>query len=83
MVVSGTWWVGTGSKYDPESTYPMPAGSYVVDRANELHYDGAKDADCVIYLVGMGPVSTTAAERNRAAHIREISRIISASALRN
>jgi hypothetical protein len=60
-VLSGTWWVGTGPKYDPDSTYPMPAGSYVVDRANELHYDGAKDADCVIYLIGMGPVSTTAA----------------------
>ncbi len=25
-VISGTWWVGTGSKYDPESTMPMPGG---------------------------------------------------------
>jgi quercetin dioxygenase-like cupin family protein len=62
-VVSGTWWVGTGSKYDPSSTYPVPAGSYVIDKANEIHYDGAKDADCVLYLVGTGPMTTTQAEK--------------------
>ena len=60
-VISGTWWIGTGPKYDPDSTYPVPAGTYVVDRANELHYDGAKDADCVLEIVGMGPMTTTAA----------------------
>ena len=60
-VLSGTWWVGTGDKYDPDSTHPMPAGSYVVDIPNELHYDGAKDADCVIQIVGMGPMTTKAA----------------------
>jgi hypothetical protein len=46
-VISGTWWVGTGPKYDPASTYPMPAGSYVVDHAHEIHYDGAKEGDCL------------------------------------
>lgn len=61
-VLSGTWWIGTGSKYDPASTYPAPAGTYVVDRAGGIHYDGAKDADCVLEIVGMGPVTTTPAE---------------------
>jgi hypothetical protein len=61
-VLSGTWWIGTGNKYDPESTYPAPAGTYVVDHANGVHYDGAKDADCVLEIVGMGPVGTVAAE---------------------
>ena len=28
-VVSGTWWVGTGAKFDPASTKAMPAGSFV------------------------------------------------------
>ncbi|MBZ5580256.1 MAG: cupin domain-containing protein [Acidobacteriia bacterium] len=61
-VISGTWWIGTGPHYDPASTYPVTAGTYVIDRPNEIHYDGAKDADCVIYLVGIGPTSTTPAE---------------------
>jgi hypothetical protein len=61
MVLSGTWWIGTGSKYDPDSTFPVPAGTYVVDHANELHYDGAKDTECVLEIVGMGPATTTQA----------------------
>jgi quercetin dioxygenase-like cupin family protein len=62
-VLSGTWWVGTGSTYDPNRTVPMKAGSFVIDQPNELHYDGAKDEECVLYLVGMGPVITTQAGR--------------------
>jgi len=62
-VVSGTWWVGTGSTYQPDKTVPVHAGSYVVDQPNELHYDGAKDEECVLYLVGMGPMTTTQANR--------------------
>lgn len=60
-VLSGTWWMGTGSTYDPVSAFPVKAGSYVVHHANELHYDGAKDEDCVLYIVGMGPATSTAA----------------------
>src|SRR5579863_7138109 len=29
-VISGTWWVGWGSKYDPASTFPIPQCSFVV-----------------------------------------------------
>jgi hypothetical protein len=60
-VLSGTWWIGTGATYDPASTYPVPAGTYVVDRPNQLHYDGAKDTECVLEIVGMGPMTTTQA----------------------
>ena len=62
-VVSGTWWVGTGEKFDPESTVPVPAGSYVVHYANKIHYDGAKGEECVIQVSGMGPATSTPAER--------------------
>jgi len=27
VVVSGTWWVGTGEKFDPETTVPARAGA--------------------------------------------------------
>ena len=30
VVISGTWWMGTGEKFDPDSTVPAPAGSYVI-----------------------------------------------------
>jgi long-subunit fatty acid transport protein len=61
-VISGTWWVGTGSKYDPDSTVPIPAGSFVTHTAKEVHYDGAKDGETVLEIVGMGPATSTPAE---------------------
>lgn len=61
-VLSGTWWVGTGSKYDPASTVPVPAGSFVKHTAKQVHYDGAKDTDTVIEIVGQGPATATPAE---------------------
>jgi hypothetical protein len=61
-VISGTWWVGTGSKYDPDSTTPIPAGSFVTHYGKEIHYDGAKDGDVVLEIVGMGPATSTPAE---------------------
>lgn len=34
---------------------------YVVDIPNELHYDGAKDEERVLLIVGMGPMKTSGA----------------------
>jgi len=59
VVLSGTWWVGTGDKFDPDSTKPMPAGSVVVHYAGKVHYDGAKDEPCEVIIYGMGPATTT------------------------
>lgn len=64
-VVSGTWWVSSSDTYDLANTHPMPAGSVVTDLANTVHYDGAKDTEAVLELVGMGPVTTTPAEAKK------------------
>ena len=61
-VISGTWWLGTGPKYDPASTKPVPAGTFVTHFAKQIHYDGAKDEEVVIQIVGMGPATSTNAE---------------------
>jgi hypothetical protein len=61
-VLSGTWWVGTGTKYDPDKTVPMPAGSFVTDLPKGIHYDGAKDEQAIIEIVGIGPGTMTPAE---------------------
>ena len=61
-VISGTWWVGTGTKYDPNSTTPVQAGSYVIHYAKQVHYDGSKEGDTVLEIVGMGPATSTPAE---------------------
>jgi len=56
-VISGTWWLGAGNTYNPASMFPAKAGTYVVHEPNQPHYDGAKDEDCVILIVGIGPAN--------------------------
>jgi quercetin dioxygenase-like cupin family protein len=62
-VISGTWWVGTGDKFDPEHTVPLQAGSFVIHFGKQIHYDGAKDEAVVLEIVGMGPATATDAEK--------------------
>jgi hypothetical protein len=61
-VISGRWWVGTGSKFDPDSTVAMPPGSVVTHFARQIHYDGAKDEETIIEIVGEGPATVIPAE---------------------
>ncbi|HLW51774.1 MAG TPA: cupin domain-containing protein [Candidatus Angelobacter sp.] len=61
-VISGTWWVGTGGKYDENTTVPLPAGSFVTHFGKQVHYDGAKDEEAVLEIVGEGPGTATPAE---------------------
>jgi quercetin dioxygenase-like cupin family protein len=59
IVVSGTWWVGAGPRFDPETTVPMPAGSSVTHFAKGVHYDGAKAEQATILVWGDGPATST------------------------
>ena len=62
VVLQGTWWVGSGPKFDPANTTPMPAGSFVTHFAKQVHWDGAKDEDAVLLIMGEGPATSTAVE---------------------
>jgi quercetin dioxygenase-like cupin family protein len=63
-VLKGTWWVGTGNKFDPATTVPMPmpAGSFVTHYGKQVHWDGAKDEEAVLLITGEGPATTTRVE---------------------
>ena len=61
-VLKGTWWVGTGTKFDPDATVAMPAGTFVTHFGQQVHFDGAKDEDAVLLIVGEGPATSTPAE---------------------
>ena len=58
-VLKGTWWVGTGTKFDISQTVPMPAGSFVTHFGKQIHWDGAKDEEAVLLIMGEGPATTT------------------------
>jgi quercetin dioxygenase-like cupin family protein len=61
-VLEGTWWVGTSTKFDPDATVAMPAGTFVTHYGKQVHFDGAKDEDAVLLIVGEGPGTATPAE---------------------
>jgi len=61
VVISGTWWMGTGETFDPENMVPVPAGSYVIHYGGTVHYDGAKTEETVIQVWGIGPATSTPA----------------------
>jgi quercetin dioxygenase-like cupin family protein len=58
-VIKGTWYTGEGDEFAPGKTVPLKPGSYMKHPKGVRHFDGAKDEEVIIQLVGMGPSSTT------------------------
>lgn len=59
VVISGTWYTGEGDTFDPAKTVGLKPGSYMKHPANGHHFDGAKDEEVVVQIVGYGPSGTT------------------------
>jgi hypothetical protein len=59
LVMSGTWWVNSGTDFHPDGTVPVPAGGFVRRVARTPHYDGVKKnatEPVVIGIFGVAPV---------------------------
>ena len=61
-VIKGTWYVGMGKDWEPAKATAMKPGSYMFQPAHAVHWDGAKDEDAVLLIMGEGPATSTAAE---------------------
>ena len=62
-VISGTWYTGTGPKFDRDDVVALPSGSYMMHPAGAVHYDGSKGGEVIVEIKGIGPVSTVYLER--------------------
>lgn len=58
-VLKGTWYTGEGDEFAPNKTVALKPGSFMKHPAGTHHFDGAKDEEVVLQLVGTGPSSTT------------------------
>jgi hypothetical protein len=63
MVLDGTWWMGSGAKFDPDNSVPMPTGTFVTHFGKQVHWDGAKNEDAFLLIVGNGPGTSTPVEQ--------------------
>ena len=61
-VIKGTWWTAEGDVFQPEKMVPIKAGGFMFHPAGLHHYDGAKDEEVIVQIMGMGPVKTTQTE---------------------
>lgn len=57
-VVSGTWSIGYGRKFDPAQTKALPPGSLYSEPKLDAHFGTAKDGPVVLYVTGCGPSNT-------------------------
>jgi hypothetical protein len=64
-VIKGTWYTGEGDVYDPARTIPVKTGGFMLHPAGMHHYDGAKDEEVIVQIIGMGPVATTSTETKK------------------
>jgi hypothetical protein len=50
--------MGTGADFDPATAIPLPVGSYAKHPAGGVHWDGARDEEVVLQVIGTGPLTT-------------------------
>lgn len=61
IVLKGVWWTGVGGTMDRPHTVPVRAGGTMLHPKGELHYDGARDEEVIVQIVGFGPTKKTPA----------------------
>ena len=57
-VISGTFYAGTGGKFEENSVQALKPGSILIIPPNTLHWGWAKDGDVVVQEVGIGPTAS-------------------------
>jgi len=63
-VIKGTWYTGAGDAFAPDKTIALKPGSFMKHPAGAHHYDGAKNEEVILQLMGMGPSTTTKLKPN-------------------
>ncbi|HEX7790073.1 MAG TPA: cupin domain-containing protein [Afipia sp.] len=55
VVLSGTWYTGTGETFDPAKSISLTAGGYMTHPNGQVHWDGTREDSAVIQITGYGP----------------------------
>ena len=64
-VIKGVWWTGKpGTNMIRRRLPPFPVGGIMGDpsRLGKSHYDGARDQETVVQMMGIGPTGKTTVE---------------------
>lgn len=58
-VLSGTFYFGSGDKWDETKLKPYPAGTFYSEPPKSPHFTWAKDGEVIIQITGVGPSGKT------------------------
>src|SRR5262245_58268541 len=58
-VIGGSWWMGSGTNFDPDNSVPLPIGTFVTDFGKQVHWHGVRNEDASIVLFVDGPGTST------------------------
>lgn len=56
-VISGTWYIGWGKKFDESKLIALPAGSFYTEPAKIPHFVMTKDDGALVQIGGKGPTA--------------------------
>jgi len=59
VVLSGTFYFGSGDTWDESKMKAYPPGTFYSEPPNSPHFTWAKDGEVIIQLTGMGPSGKT------------------------
>ena len=59
----GEPYTGQGDVFETDKMVPIKTGGVMFHPAGLHHYDGARDGEVIVQIVGIGPVSTTDTEK--------------------
>jgi uncharacterized RmlC-like cupin family protein len=57
-VISGTWHIGYGDKFDEAKLKALPPGSFYTEPPSRNHFAETGDEPVVVQITGFGPSST-------------------------
>lgn len=57
-IISGTWYVGWGTKFDAAKLKALPPGSFYTEPANVSHFVVSKGEPVIVQISGTGPTAT-------------------------
>lgn len=63
VVLSGTFYLGHGDKFDENKLQRMPSGAFFSEPPGSAHFGATKEEGTVLYFVGTGPSRTDPIEK--------------------
>jgi quercetin dioxygenase-like cupin family protein len=65
LVVTGTFYIGFGDRFDEATMTALPPGSVFTEPAGQHHFGWAKDGEVTLHVTGVGPTAVTWVEQKK------------------